>query len=85
MEQQVLQEATSHLWDILLYLVWPAVAGSYLFSWKLYAMIKADLALLRSNELHELGERISGVATEQAVSHARQDASDARLDRLEDK
>ena len=84
MEQQVLQEAT-RLWDILLYLVWPAVVGSYLFSWKLYAMIKADLALLRSNELHELGERITGVVTEQAVSHARQDASDARLDRLEDK
>ena len=77
MEQQVL--------DILLYLVWPAVVGSYLFSWKLYTMIKTDLALLRSNELHEIDKRITGVVTDQAVAHTRQDVSDARLDRLEDK
>jgi len=70
--QKVIQDS-SQLWNILLYLIWPAIVGSYAFTWKMILWLRNEireatrLALeatqvaetIRDNELKHIERRLN--------------------------
>ena len=62
--QQIMQDAP-RLWDVTLYLIWPAILGAYGVAWKFYMLVREDLRELRlemkkvhENDLQHLETRI---------------------------
>lgn len=65
--QQIVQDAP-RLWDITLYLIWPAIVGAYGIAWKLYLLVHDDIRDLRAemkmaldNDLQHLKDRIESL------------------------
>ena len=65
--QQIAQDIP-RLWDVTLYLIWPAILGAYGIAWKFYLLAREDIKELRSemktaldNDLKHLEARIEGL------------------------
>jgi len=70
--QRIIQDS-SQLWNILLYLLWPAIMGSYAFTWRFVMWLRSDIQgatkialdavalakLVRDNELKHIEKRLN--------------------------
>jgi len=70
--QRIIQDS-SQLWNVLLYLLWPAVMGSYAFTWRFVIWLRNDIQaatkialdavvlskLVRDNELKHIEQRLN--------------------------
>ena len=56
-QQQIVQEGP-RLWDVMLYVVWPAIAGAYGWAWILYTRLSTKIDLALANELKHITDRL---------------------------